>query len=134
MIIKYLIMFIILVIFLILLVNKETFQVTEAANEIDIIGDVKKGQKYNVNLVDVMLDDDTLLKYLNKKELEEESEINNPLSNKLPLLIDNEYKEYNHQLRKLINDKKIYQNFIVDLLKNNIKRLLNKTTNINDIK
>ena len=107
---------------------------TNVVNELNVISDVKKDSNNSINLVDVMLDDDTLLKYLNKKELEEETEINNPLSNKLPLMIDNEYKEYNHELRKLINDKKIYQNFVIDLLKNNIKLLLNKTTNINELK
>jgi len=129
MIIKCLIVFIILIIFLILLTKKEKFD-----DNIDVIKDVKLNSKNSINLVDVMLNDDTLIKYLNKKELEEKSDINNPLSNKLPILIDDEYKEYNHKLRKIINDKKIYQNFVIDLLKNNIKILLNKTSNINDIK
>jgi len=135
MIIKCLLVFIILIVFFMLLIKKETFQMpTNVVNELNVISDVKKDSNNSINLVDVMLDDDTLLKYLNKKELEEETEINNPLSNKLPLMIDNEYKEYNHELRKLINDKKIYQNFVIDLLKNNIKLLLNKTTNINELK
>lgn len=134
MIIKCLIVFIILILFLILLTKKEEFDTNTPPNEIKIIEDVKLNSNNSINLVDVMLNDDTLLKYLNKKELEEKSEVNNPLSNKLPLLVDNEYNEYNHELRKIINNKKIYQNFVIDLLKNNIKILLNKTTNINDIK
>ena len=134
MIIKCLIVFIILIVFSILLTKKEQFDTNTSDNEIKIIEDVKLNSNNSINLVDVMLNDDTLLKYLNKKELEEKSDVNNPLSNKLPLLVDDEYNEYNHELRKIINNKKIYQNFVIDLLKNNIKILLNKTTNINDIK
>ena len=131
MIIKFLIVFIILIIFLFLLTNKEKF---ESNPEIKIIEDEKSKSNTSINLVDVMLDDDTLKDYLENKELEEEPKINNPLNTKLPLLIDNEYKEYNHELRKLIDHKKISQNYVIDLLKNNIKILLNKTADINTIK
>jgi hypothetical protein len=134
-IIKCIIIIIILILLSVLLVNKESFESnTNPVSEIDIIENNNLDPNNSVKLADIMLDDNTLIKYLNKKELDKDIDINNPLSNKLPLLIDNDYKEYNHNLRELINSKKINQNYIIDLLSNKINILLNSTNNINNIK
>ena len=55
-------------------------------------------------------------------------------SNKLPHMVDNNYNLHNHKLRLLINSKKIRQDYIIDLLQNKLKILLNSLENVNNIK
>ena len=57
----------------------------------------------------------------------------NEKTNKLPFIENENYSKYNHQLRLLINSKKIKQDFILDIIKNKINYVLGTLESIKDI-
>lgn len=83
-----------------------------------------------INLEDPLLD-----LYLDQKIISDVSNVNqgNTHGNKLPFIENDNYEKYNHQLRLLINSKKIKQDFIIGIIKNKINFLKGTLKNIKDI-
>ena len=79
-----------------------------------------------------LLDDPLLNEYLDKKIISDMPNVNDK-SNKLPFIENDNYSKYNHQLRLLINSKKIKQDFVLEILKNKINYVLGTLESIKDI-
>lgn len=83
---------------------------------------------------DLNLNDKVFLEYLDKQIINDTLETNNYVNSNLPQIVDNDYLNYNHQLKLLINSKKIKQNYILEILKKKIKYLKETLKNIDEIK
>jgi len=107
----------------------------ELKQNVNIIEDSNKNfldVSNTITLSDFNLDDSVLLEYLNKKTNLNKEAISG--EGKFPSIMDDDYKQYNHKLKMIINSKKIEQNFIIDILKNKIKYLIGSTEKISDLK
>ena len=80
------------------------------------------------------LESPLLDEYIYTKIISNRDQQNDNVDSRLPIIVDNDYGNYNHQLKLLINSKKIKQDFIFNILKNKINYLLGTLENINDAK
>ena len=87
----------------------------------------------NFNLNEIDITSPLIDAYLDEKILDKKSnqETNN---NDLPFMRDNNLTNYNHQLKLLINSRKISQDIILNILRNKINFLMGSLTNIKDVK
>ena len=84
----------------------------------------------------INLDDPLLDLYLDQKLIADIGNVNKDKKgnkNKLPFIENDNYEKYNHQIRLLINSKKIKQDFIIGIIKNKINFLKGSLKNINEI-
>ena len=145
---------VLLLVFIILLVislNKEHFNDLSilsnkmtSLNEKDAIKDIVESVDKSVNefkayvnldLNEIELDSPLLDEYLYTKVIAKEKDRNiEDVNTQLPIIVDNDYNTYNHQLKLLINSKKIKQDFILNVLKNKINYLLGTLTSIDELK
>ena len=122
-----------------ILTNKMT-----SLNEKDAIKDIVESVDKSVNefkayvnldLNEIELDSPLLDEYLYTKVIATEKDRNiEDVNTQLPIIVDNDYNTYNHQLKLLINSKKIKQDFILNVLKNKINYLLGTLTSIDELK
>jgi hypothetical protein len=87
----------------------------------------------NFNLNEIDITSPLIDAYLDEKILDKKSnkETNN---NDLPFMRDNNLTNYNHQLKLLINSRKISQDIILNILRNKINYLMGSLKNIKDVK
>jgi len=139
---------VIIILYILFYINKETYKnIEEITNDIpnlskhkaltnilqsvdDSIGDFKKETHLNSDKIE--LDDPLLNEYLDKKIISDIANVNEK-TNKLPFIENENYSKYNHQLRLLINSKKIKQDFILEIVKNKINYVLGTLESIKDI-
>ena len=86
----------------------------------------------NTNIPQKILDN-YLEKYLENSK-EKVSLNSNENDGELPIIINNNYKHYNHKLRVINNKKKIRQDYIINLLKYKIYYLLDTLEDVNKLK
>ena len=103
---------------------------------LDLVDDgVGKFKTYiNLDKDDLDLESPLLDEYIYTKIISDRDQKNDKAESKLPIIIDNDYGNYNHQLKLLINSKKIKQDFIFNILKNKINYLVGTLENISDVK
>jgi len=139
---------IIIILYVLLFINKETYKnvdnivddmpnlskdkaLSNILKSVDnSIGEFKKENHLNADKIE--LDDPLLNEYLDKKIISDMPNVNDK-SNKLPFIENDNYSKYNHQLRLLINSKKIKQDFVLEILKNKINYVLGTLETIKDI-
>jgi len=139
---------VIIILYILFYINKETYtDMDEITNDIpnlskhkaltnilqsvdDSISDFKKETHLNSDKIE--LDDPLLNEYLDKKIISDMPNVNEK-TNKLPFIENDNYSKYNHQLRLLINSKKIKQDFILEIIKNKINYVLGTLESIKDI-
>ncbi len=80
------------------------------------------------------LESPLLDEYIYTKIISNRDQQNDNVDSRLPIIVDNDYGNYNHQLKLLINSKKIKQDFILNILKNKINYLVGTLENISDVK
>ena len=87
----------------------------------------------NFNLNEIDITSPLIDAYLDEKILDKKSnkETNN---NDLPFMRDNNLTNYNHQLKLLINSRKISQDIILNILRNKLNYLMGSLKNIKDVK
>jgi hypothetical protein len=61
-------------------------------------------------------------------------DVNEKKDNELPFIDNNNYVKYNHELKMLLNSKKLKQFYVINILKNKIKYLSESLKNIKEIK
>jgi len=61
-------------------------------------------------------------------------DVNEQKDNEFPFIDNNNYVKYNHELKLLLNSKKLKQFYIINILKNKIKYLSESLKNIKEIK
>lgn len=88
----------------------------------------------NLDKDDLDLESPLLDEYIYTKIISDRDQKKDSIETKLPIIIDNDYGNYNHQLKLLINSKKIKQDFIFNILKNKIKYLTGTLENISEVK
>ena len=137
-----LMMFIILYLYFIFIFKKENFntlnnlkQNTGISNEdlIKSVDNTLKQTKNKLGTTDLNLNDKVFLEYLDKQIISDTLETNNYVNSNLPQIIDNDYLNYNHQLKLLINSKKLKQDYILEILKKKVKYLNETLKNVEDI-
>ena len=91
--------------------------------------------KHELKLTDseVDLNSHILNEYLNILA-SDSPDVNVSSGTELPFIDNNNYTKYNHELKLLLNSKKIKQLFIINILKNKINYLSGSLQNIKDIK
>ena len=87
----------------------------------------------NFNLNEIDITSPLIDTYLDEKILDKKSQNSNNNSD-LPLMADNNVTNYNHQLKLLINSRKISQDIILNILRNKINYLMGSLKNIKDVK
>ena len=109
----------------------------QSINEVlSIVDDGLNKFKTYVNLDkdDIDLESPLLDEYIYTKIISNRDKKNDQIATRLPIIVDNDYGNYNHQLKLLINSKKIKQDFIFNILKNKINYLVGTLENISDVK
>ena len=109
----------------------------QSINEVlSIVDDgVKKFKTYvNLDKDDIDLESPLLDEYIYTKIISDRDKKNEQVDSRLPIIVDNDYGNYNHQLKLLINSKKIKQDFIFNILKNKINYLVGTLENISNVK
>ena len=103
---------------------------------LDLVDDgVDKFKTYiNLDKDELDLESPLLDEYIYTKIISDRDQKNDKIESRLPIIIDNDYGNYNHQLKLLINSKKIKQDFIFNILKNKINYLVGTLENISDVK
>ena len=103
---------------------------------LDLVDDgIGKFKTYiNLDKDDLDLESTLLDEYIYTKIISDRDQKKDNIETKLPIIVDNDYENYNHQLKLLINSKKIKQDFIFNILKNKIKYLAGTLENISDVK
>ena len=103
---------------------------------LDLVDDgIGKFKTYiNLDKDDLDLESPLLDEYIYTKIISDRDQKKDNIETKLPIIVDNDYENYNHQLKLLINSKKIKQDFIFNILKNKIKYLAGTLENISDVK
>ena len=61
-------------------------------------------------------------------------DVNELFEGELPFIDNNNYTKYNHELKLLLNSKKIKQLFMINMLKNKINYLSGSLQNIKELK
>jgi hypothetical protein len=129
-----------IIIFLIFYLKKETFQ-NSNVDKLDPnthLEDIDKSFtnfKKELNLSDTEMDLNSPLlnEYLNVL-VSNDPDVNQMSESNLPFIDNNNYTKYNHELKLLLNSKKIRQLFIINMLKNKIDYLSGSLKNIKDLK
>ena len=103
---------------------------------LDLVDDgIGKFKTYiNLDKDDLDLESTLLDEYIYTKIISDRDQNKDTIETKLPIIVDNDYENYNHHLKLLINSKKIKQDFIFNILKNKIKYLTGTLENISDVK
>ena len=132
---------ILLIVFLVIYLRKETFTDTnlkvddilkddaETKKYLDTIGKSMENDDFVVNLDNIDPTSDLITNFLDKSILKNQVKTNN--TSDLPILGNSTLASYNHQLRILNNSKQIKQNFILNALKGNINFLLESLKDLN---
>jgi hypothetical protein len=125
---------IILIILIISYVRSESFQDFNKQNLEDIEKSVVHFKK-ELNLTDteVDLNSNILNEYLDILS-SDSPDVNMTSNNELPFINNNNYTKYNHELKILLNSKKIKQLFVINILKNKINYLSGSLQNIKELK
>ena len=123
-----------IIIFLIVYLRKESFQDLNRKNLDDIEKSVVHFKK-ELNLTDTEIDLNSpiLTEYLNILT-SKSADVNELSGHELPFIDNNNYTKYNHELKLLLNSKKIKQLFIINMLKNKINYLPGSLQNIKELK
>ena len=118
--------------------NRMAFSSKESSLKevLDLVDDgIGKFKTYiNLDKDDLDLESTLLDEYIYTKIISDRDQKNDKIESRLPIIIDNDYENYNHQLKLLINSKKIKQDFIFNILKNKINYLVGTLENISDVK
>jgi hypothetical protein len=124
----------IIIILIIVYLRKESFQDLNIKN-LDAIDKSVVHFKKELNLTDTEIDLNSpiLNEYLNVLT-SNSHDVNDTLGNKLPFINNNNYTKYNHELKILLNSKKIKQLFIINMLKNKINYLSGSIQTIKELK
>ena len=124
----------IIIIFLVVYLRKESFQTLDKKQLKSIEKSVHHFKKeLNLTDTDIDLDSKLLNDYLNNY-INEPEDVNVPLGDELPMIDNNNYTKYNHKLKLLLNSKKIKQLFFINMLKNKINYLTGSFKNIKELK
>ena len=125
---------ILIIMFVIMYLRAETFQDFDK-NQLENIEKSIKQIKNELNLSDKVIDLNSPLldEYLNLLTAET-ADVNTKSGNELPFIENNNYTKYNHELKMLLNSKKIRQLFIINMLKNKINYLTGSFKNIKELK
>jgi hypothetical protein len=91
------------------------------------------GEVLNFNLNEIDITSPLIDAYLDEKILDKKSN-QSTNNNDLPFMRDNNLTNYNHQLKLLINSRKISQNIILNIIRNKINYLMGSLKNIKDVK
>jgi hypothetical protein len=94
----------------------------------------KTSEIINFNLNELDITSPLIDAYLDEKILDKKSHNSNNNTNDLPFMRDNNLTNYNHQLKLLINSRKISQDIILNILRNKINYLMGSLKNIKDVK
>jgi len=124
----------IIILFLIFYLRKESFQDLNIKN-LDHIENSLDNFKKELNLEDkeIDLNSPILNDYLNSMA-SKSPDVNELTEGELPFIDNNNYTKYNHELKLLLNSKKIKQLFIINMLKNKIHYLSGSLQNIKELK
>jgi hypothetical protein len=90
-------------------------------------------KELNLSDTEIDLNSNVLNEYLNILT-SDSANVNTLTDNNLPFIDNNNYTKYNHELKLLLNSKKIKQLFIINILKNKINYLSGSLQNIKEIK
>ena len=123
-----------IIIILIFYLRKESFQDLNNKN-LDHIDNSVSHFKKELNLTDkeIDLNSPILNEYLNIMA-SKSPDVNELFEGELPFIDNNNYTKYNHELKLLLNSKKIKQLFMINMLKNKINYLSGSLQNIKEIK
>ena len=124
----------IIILFLIFYLRKESFQDLNIKN-LDHIENSVDNFKKELNLTDTEIDlnSSILNDYLNSMA-SKYPDVNELTEGELPFIENNNYTKYNHELKLILNSKKIKQLFIINMLKNKINYLSGSFQNIKELK
>ena len=124
----------IIILFLIFYLRKESFQDLNIKN-LDHIENSLDNFKKELNLEDkeIDLNSPILNDYLNSMA-SKSPDVNELTEGELPFIDNNNYTKYNHELKLLLNSKKIKQLFIINMIKNKIHYLSGSLQNIKELK
>jgi hypothetical protein len=126
----------IIIICLIFYLRKESFQnINIDKKQLDNIDNSINNFKKELNLSDKEMDlnGPLLNNYLNML-VSKTPDVNSVNESNLPFIDNNNYTKYNHELKLLLNSKKIRQLFIINMLKNKINNLSGSLKNIKETK
>ena len=123
-----------IIIILIFYLRKESFQDLNNKN-LDHIDNSVSHFKKELNLTDkeIDLNSPILNEYLNIMA-SKSPDVNELFEGELPFIDNNNYTKYNHELKLLLNSKKIKQLFMINMLKNKINYLSGSLQNIKELK
>ena len=114
-------------------INSKENSIKEVLNLVD--DGVDKFKTFvNLDRDNLDLESPLLDEYIYTKIISDRDKKNEDIDTRLPIIVDNDYENYNHQLKLLINSKKIKQDFIFNILRNKINYLVGTLENISDVK
>ena len=113
------------------IINSDRSHPTIKKKTLNTIDDTSEVINFNLNELEIT--SPLIDAYLDEKILDKKSNLSSN-DNNLPFMRDNNLTNYNHQLKVLINSRKISQNVLLNILRNKINYLHGTLKNIKDIK